>query len=64
MTRKKISILRTIQKIIHLLEIDVVEVLTPYLGDNGKEANNTVNDKTIMEFHHQQEAIEREVQVS
>ena len=51
-------------KIIPLFEIDVVEVLTPYLGDDDKEADDPIDDKTIMESRHQHEAMEREMQVS
>ena len=39
-------------KIIPLFEIDVVEVLTPYLGDDDKEADDPIDDKTIMESRH------------
>ena len=48
-------------KIIPLFEIDIVEVLMPYIGDEGKEVDNPVDEKTIMEVHHQHEAMAREM---
>ena len=37
-------------KIIPLFEIDIVEIMTPYLGDDEKEADVHVDDKTLREL--------------
>ena len=51
-------------KIIPLFDIDILKVLTPYLGDDEKEDEVPVDDKTLKELRLQQEAMEREMQVS
>ena len=37
-------------KIIPLFEIDVVEIITSYLGNDEKEVDVLVDDKTLMEL--------------
>ena len=39
-------------KIIPLFEIDVVEIIKPYLGNEDKEVDVPVDDKTLMELCH------------
>ena len=61
--------INTLKKIIPLFEIDVVDIITPYIFNEEKEANTsdteeTLDDKTLRELHLQQEAMEREMQVS
>ena len=41
-------------KSIPLFEIDVVEIITPYLGKDDKEADVPVDRKILMELRHQQ----------
>mgnify|MGYP007076061453 FL=1 len=40
-------------KIIPLFEVDVVEIITPYLGNDKKVADVLVDDKTLIEIRHQ-----------
>ena len=50
-------------KIIPLFEVDIVQVLTPYFGEDG-EQEILVDVKILKELRLQQEAMEREMQVS
>ena len=55
-------------KIIPLFEIDVVDIITPYMSNREKdvdssEAEEPLDDKTLKELRLQQEAMEREMQV-
>ena len=51
--------INTLKKIIPLFEIDVVDIITPYIFNEEKEANTsdteeTLDDKTLRELHLQQ----------
>ena len=50
-------------KIIPLFEVDIVQVLTPYFGEDG-EQEILVDVKILKELRLQQEAMEREMHVS
>ena len=54
-------------RIIPLFEIDVVEIITPYINNENLgtgELNQQEDPKSLKEFQYQQEAMEREMQVS
>ena len=51
-------------KIMPLFKVDIVKALMPYFGENDKEDEVQVDDKTLTELRLQQEAMEREMQVS
>ena len=51
-------------KIIPLFEVDIIKALTPCFGEDDKEEEIQVDDKTLKELHLRQEAMEREMQVS
>ena len=46
---------------IHIFEINVVEIITPYQGNEDKVVDILVDDKTLMELRHQQEAMDKEM---
>ena len=53
-------------KIIPLFEIDVVDIITPYISNEAKEAETSdiedaVDDKTLRELCLQHEAMEKEM---
>ena len=51
-------------KSIPLFEVDILQTLTPYMGEENKEGEVYVDDKTLKELRQQLEAMEREMQVS
>ena len=51
-------------KIIPSFEIDVVEIITPYLSHEEIEADVPIDGKTLIELCHQEDAMEKEMQVS
>ena len=51
-------------KIIPLFEIDVIEIITPFMSNDEKDVGVPVDEKTLMELWQQQEAMEKEMQVS
>ena len=56
-------------KIIPQFEIDVVDIITPYISNEAKEAETSdiedaVDDKTLRKVCLQQEVMEKEMQVS
>ena len=69
MIQRSISIFEENPKIIPLFEIDVVDITAPYICDEANEAETSdtedaVDDMTLRELRLQQEAMEREMQVS
>mgnify|MGYP000223361566 CR=1 FL=1 len=61
MMGKRVSTFAENPKIIPLFEIDVVNIITPYLGNYDKEADVPIDDKTLMELRHQHEATEKKM---
>ena len=51
-------------KIIPLFEVDIMQTLTPYIDEDDKGEEVPLDDKTLRELRLQQEASEREMQVS
>ena len=51
-------------KIIPLFEVDIMQTLTPYIDKDDKGEEVPLDDKTLRELRLQQEASEREMQVS
>ena len=51
-------------KIIPLFEVDIMQTLTPYIDEDDKGEEVPLDDKTLRELWLQQEASEREMQVS
>ena len=41
-----------------------MEIITPYIGNDEEDVDVVVNDTTLIESQHQQDAIEKEMQVS
>ena len=51
-------------KIIPLFEVNIIQTLTSYMGEEDKEEKIHVDEKTLKELRLQQEATERDMQVS
>ena len=51
-------------KIIPLFKVNIMQALTPYVDEDDKGEEIPLDDKTLRELRLQQEASEREMQVS